>query len=164
MAESVYPRDHARTNSDIVDLHLRYLRRAPSALAVATNQARALHKPDAPPARRVSGASLQEKPLAAFSMHRDDHLTFAPLFMLVSVKAAAALGQPFPKCGAFHYFAPVYHVILSAQYHVDRQAPSVGHQSCEPLFLLHRLFAAFNAAARGRPPFKTLRPQYSPAR
>jgi hypothetical protein len=41
-------------------------------------------------------------------MHRDDDLTFAPLFMLVSVKAAALFGQPFPKCGAFHCFAPLY--------------------------------------------------------
>jgi hypothetical protein len=39
-------------------------------------------------------------------MHRDDDLTFAPLFMLVLVKAAAALSQPLPKCGAFHYLAP----------------------------------------------------------
>jgi hypothetical protein len=45
--------------------------------------------------------------------------------------------------------------IASRSHHVDRQAPSVGHQSCEPPFWLHRLFAAFNAAARGRPPFKS---------
>ena len=49
-------------------------------------------------------------------MHRDNDLTFAPLFMLVSVKAAAVLGQPFPKCGAFHCFAPMYpYVILYTQ-------------------------------------------------
>jgi len=41
-------------------------------------------------------------------MHRDDDLTFAPLFMLVLVKAAAVLGQPFPKCGTFHHFVPMY--------------------------------------------------------
>jgi hypothetical protein len=36
--------------------------------------------------------------------------------MLVSVKAAAVLGQPFPKCGAFHCFAPMYpYVILYTQ-------------------------------------------------
>jgi hypothetical protein len=32
--------------------------------------------------------------LSAFSMHRDHDLTLAPLLMLVSVKAAAALSQP----------------------------------------------------------------------
>jgi hypothetical protein len=49
-------------------------------------------------------------------MHRDNDLTFAPLFMLVSVKAAAVLGQPFPKCGAFRCFAPLYpYVILYTQ-------------------------------------------------
>lgn len=37
-------------------------------------------------------ASKRDLRLAAFSMHRDDDLTFAPLFMLVSVKAAAVLG------------------------------------------------------------------------
>jgi hypothetical protein len=37
-------------------------------------------------------------------MHCDHDLTLAPLFMLVSVKAATVLGQPFPKCGAFHRF------------------------------------------------------------
>jgi hypothetical protein len=52
-------------------------------------------------------ASKGDLSLAAFSMHRDDDLTFAP-HMFVSVKAAAALGQPFPKCGAFHCFAPMY--------------------------------------------------------
>jgi hypothetical protein len=41
-------------------------------------------------------------------MHRDHDLTLTPLFMLVSVKAAAVLGQPFPKCGTFHCFVPVY--------------------------------------------------------
>jgi len=41
-------------------------------------------------------------------MHRDDDLALAPLFMLVSVKAAATLGQPFPKCGTFHCFVPMY--------------------------------------------------------
>ncbi|MFZ1150642.1 MAG: hypothetical protein WAR76_13025 [Xanthobacteraceae bacterium] len=46
--------------------------------------------------------------LSAFSMHCDHDLTLAPLFMLVSVKAAAVLGQPFPKCGTFHCFVPVY--------------------------------------------------------
>jgi hypothetical protein len=46
--------------------------------------------------------------LSASSMHRDDDLTFAPLFMLVLVKAAAVLGQPFPKCGTFHHFVPMY--------------------------------------------------------
>lgn len=46
--------------------------------------------------------------LSAFSMHRDDDLALAPLFMLVSVKAAAVLGQPFPKCGTFHCFVPMY--------------------------------------------------------
>jgi len=45
---------------------------------------------------------------SAFSMHRDDDVTLAPLFMLVSVKAAAMLGQPFPKCGTFHCFVPMY--------------------------------------------------------
>jgi hypothetical protein len=34
--------------------------------------------------------------------------TFAPLFTLVLVKAAAVLGQPFPKCGVFHHFVPMY--------------------------------------------------------
>jgi len=46
--------------------------------------------------------------LSAFSMHRDDDLTLAPLFMLASVKATAVLGQPFSKCGTFHCFVPVY--------------------------------------------------------
>jgi hypothetical protein len=41
-------------------------------------------------------------------MHRDDDLALAPLFMLVSVKAAAVLGQPFPECGTFHCFVPMY--------------------------------------------------------
>jgi hypothetical protein len=41
-------------------------------------------------------------------MYRDDDLTLAPLFMLVPVKAAAVLGQPFPKCGTFHRLVPVY--------------------------------------------------------
>jgi hypothetical protein len=45
--------------------------------------------------------------LSAFSMHCDHDLTLAPLFMLVSVKAATVLGQPFPKCGAFHRFIPM---------------------------------------------------------
>jgi hypothetical protein len=49
--------------------------------------------------------------LSAFSMHRDHDLTLAPLFMLVSVKAAAVLGQPFPKCGAFHCFVPIYQAL-----------------------------------------------------
>jgi hypothetical protein len=49
--------------------------------------------------------------LSAFSMHRDCDLTLAPLFMLVSVKAAAVLGQPFPKCGTFHCFVPIYQVL-----------------------------------------------------
>jgi hypothetical protein len=40
-------------------------------------------------------------------MHRDDDLAFAALFMLVSVKAAAVLGQPFPECGTFHCIAPI---------------------------------------------------------
>jgi hypothetical protein len=51
-------------------------------------------------------ASKRDLGLAAFSMHRDDDLTFASLFMLVSVKATAALGQPFPKYGAFHALLP----------------------------------------------------------
>ena len=46
--------------------------------------------------------------LSAFSMHCDHDLTLAALFMLVSVKAATVLGQPFPKCGTFHCFVPVY--------------------------------------------------------
>jgi len=46
--------------------------------------------------------------LSAFSMHRDDDLTLAPLFMLVSVKAATVLGEPFPKCGTFHCYVPMY--------------------------------------------------------
>jgi hypothetical protein len=33
--------------------------------------------------------------LSAFSMHCDHDLTLAPLFMLVSVKAATVLSQPF---------------------------------------------------------------------
>ena len=41
-------------------------------------------------------------------MHRDDDLALAPPLMLVSVKAAAVLGQPFPKCGTFHCFVPMY--------------------------------------------------------
>jgi hypothetical protein len=49
--------------------------------------------------------------LSAFSMHRDHDLTLAPLFMLVSVKAAAVLGQPFPKCGTFHCFVPIYQAL-----------------------------------------------------
>jgi hypothetical protein len=53
-------------------------------------------------------ASKRHLRLAAFSMDCDDDLTFASLFMFVSVKTAAALGQPFPKCGAFHCFAPLY--------------------------------------------------------
>jgi hypothetical protein len=44
-------------------------------------------------------------------MHGDDDLTFAPL-MFVLVKAAAALGQPFPKCGAFHCFTPTYRCVI----------------------------------------------------
>jgi hypothetical protein len=44
-------------------------------------------------------------------MYRDDDLTLAPLFMLVPVKAAAVLGQPFPKCGTFHCFVPIYQVL-----------------------------------------------------
>jgi hypothetical protein len=48
--------------------------------------------------------------LSAFSMHCDHDLTLAPPFMLVPVKAATVLGQPFPKCGAFHRFVPVYQV------------------------------------------------------
>ena len=53
-------------------------------------------------------------------MHRDNDLTFAPLFMLVSVNAAAALGQPFSKCSAFHCFAPMYpYVILHTQNYVE---------------------------------------------
>jgi hypothetical protein len=65
-------------------------------------------------------ASKRHLRLAAFSMHRDDDLTFAPLFMLVLVKAAAALSQPFPKCGAFHYLAPIYlSVILSKHYRIE---------------------------------------------
>jgi hypothetical protein len=49
-------------------------------------------------------------------MHRDHDLTFAPLFMLLSVKATAALAQPFPECGAFHCVAPMYlQVALLAQ-------------------------------------------------
>jgi hypothetical protein len=31
--------------------------------------------------------------------------------MLVSVKAATVLSQPFPKCGTFHRFVPMYHVL-----------------------------------------------------
>jgi len=59
---------------------------------------------------RASKGNLR---LSAFSMHGDDDLTFAPLFMLVSVTTAAALSQPFPKCSAFHCFAPMYlYVIL----------------------------------------------------
>jgi hypothetical protein len=53
-------------------------------------------------------ASKGDLCLSTFSMHRDDDLAFAALFMLVSVKAAAVLGQPFPKCGAFHCFVPMY--------------------------------------------------------
>jgi hypothetical protein len=49
--------------------------------------------------------------LSAFSMHCDHDLTLAPLFMLVSVKAATVLGQPFPKCGTFHRFVPMYQVL-----------------------------------------------------
>jgi hypothetical protein len=65
-------------------------------------------------------ASKRDFRLAAFSMHCDDDLTFATLFMLVLVKAAAELGQPFPKCGAFHRFAPIYlKVILLAQNRVE---------------------------------------------
>jgi hypothetical protein len=44
-------------------------------------------------------------------MHCHHDLTLAPLFMLVSVKAAAVLGQPFPKCGTFHCFVPMYQVL-----------------------------------------------------
>jgi hypothetical protein len=29
----------------------------------------------------------------------------------VSVKAATVLGQPFPKCGTFHRFVPMYQVL-----------------------------------------------------
>jgi hypothetical protein len=75
---------------------LRYLRRDPSALGVATNQRRAFtsltHHPSV---EYLVRASKRDLGLAAFSMHRDDDLTFASLFMLVSVKATAALGQPF---------------------------------------------------------------------
>jgi hypothetical protein len=53
-------------------------------------------------------ASKRDLRFAAFSMHRDHDLTFAPLFMLVSVKATAALAQPFPKYGAFPGVAPMY--------------------------------------------------------
>jgi hypothetical protein len=49
-------------------------------------------------------------------MHRDDDLALAPLFMLVSVKAAAVLGQPFPKCGTFHCFVPLKILIGSSLY------------------------------------------------
>ena len=45
---------------------------------------------------------------SAFSMYRNDDLTFAPLFMLVLIKTAAVLSQPFPKCGTFHCFVPMY--------------------------------------------------------
>jgi hypothetical protein len=41
-------------------------------------------------------------------MHRNDDLTLAPPFMLVSVKTTAMLGQPFPKCGTFHCFIPMH--------------------------------------------------------
>jgi hypothetical protein len=41
-------------------------------------------------------------------MHRDHDLTLTPLFMLVSVKAAAVLGQPFPKYSTFHCFVLTY--------------------------------------------------------
>jgi hypothetical protein len=44
-------------------------------------------------------------------MHRDQDLTLAPLFMLVSVKAATVLGQPFSKRGTFHCFVPMYQVL-----------------------------------------------------
>jgi hypothetical protein len=49
--------------------------------------------------------------LSALSMHCDHDLTLAPLFMLVSVKAATVLGQPLPKCGTFHRFVPMYQVL-----------------------------------------------------
>jgi hypothetical protein len=52
-------------------------------------------------------ASKRDLRLSALSMHRDDDLTFAPLFMLVLIKAAAMLGQPFPKCGTFHCTVPI---------------------------------------------------------
>ena len=41
------------------------------------------------------GASKGYLRLAALSMHRDDDLTFAPLFMLVVVKSAAVLASHF---------------------------------------------------------------------
>jgi hypothetical protein len=66
-----------------------------------------------PSVEDLARASKRDLGLAAFSMDRDDDLSFAPLFMLVSVKAAAALGQPFPKCGAFHCFAPKHLYLIS---------------------------------------------------
>ena len=54
------------------------------------------------------GLDIAKSVFQVHSMHCDDDLTFASLFMFVSVKTAAALGQPFPKCRAFHCFAPIY--------------------------------------------------------
>ena len=60
-----------------------------------------------PRVEALMGASKGYLRLAALSMHRDDDLTFAPLFMLVVVKSAAVLSQPFPKCFTFHCFVPM---------------------------------------------------------
>lgn len=49
--------------------------------------------------------------LSTFSMHCHHDLTLPPLFVFVSVKAATVLGQPFPKCGTFHRFVPIYEVL-----------------------------------------------------
>jgi hypothetical protein len=47
------------------------------------------HHPSVEDLARASKGDLR---FASFSMHRDDDLTLAPLFMLVSVKAAAVFG------------------------------------------------------------------------
>jgi hypothetical protein len=43
-------------------------------------------------------------------MHRDHHVTFAPLFMFMAIEAAALVGQPFPECCALHFRVPVFEV------------------------------------------------------
>jgi hypothetical protein len=47
-------------------------------------------------------------------MHCDHDLTLAALFMLVSVKAATVLGQPSPKCGAFHRLFPCIKFLIAS--------------------------------------------------
>jgi hypothetical protein len=93
--------------------HFLTIQGPPAALLQANSAAgsscQPFHKPDAPPSvEDLLGASKRDFHLAAFSMHRDDDLTSAPLFMPVVGQSGSLARSTISEMWRFPLLAPMY--------------------------------------------------------